>query len=94
MAKQFLNFGSLVATSAVNQTMATSEKFKDEVQTAFKRYSDKDWGDLPQSDKNMNDKALEGKSRIVAKYNTSEGAIYIITEWDRSLTTILFIDEY
>lgn len=37
--------------------------------------------------KNYND-------RIVAKYKTSLGDIFIITECDRSYTTILFADEY
>ena len=42
----------------------------------------------------MNDEALEIGERIVAKYETCEGDIFIITEWDRSVTTILFTHEY
>lgn len=48
-------------------------------------------GDIPHEDKKMNDSAVKNNDdRIVARYND----IYIITEWDRSATTILFIDEY
>ena len=43
----------------------------------------------------MNDNALRnGNDRILAAYDTSEGKVYIITEHDRSATTILFADEY
>lgn len=45
--------------------------------------------------KKMNDSAIKNNDdRILAKYNYGETAIYIITEWDRSTTTILFVDEY
>ena len=55
------------------------------------RYCKKDWGDIPEEDKRMND--LDD-DRIVARYNSKHGDIYIITEWDRSYTTILFTNEY
>ena len=46
-------------------------------------------------DKEMNDKALgTGAARVLAAYDTSEGRVYIITEQDRSYTTILFANEY
>lgn len=46
-------------------------------------------------DKEMNDNALRtGTARVLAAYDTSEGRVYIITEQDRSYTTILFADEY
>lgn len=35
-----------------------------------------------------------GDDRIFARYNNEEGDVYIITEWDRSVTTILFPSEY
>ena len=43
----------------------------------------------------MNDDATKnGDDRIFARYNNEEGDIYIITEYDRSATTILFTYEY
>ena len=42
----------------------------------------------------MNDNALKDGERIVAVYNIGDDKIYIITEWDRSVTTILFPSEY
>lgn len=69
--------------------------FLKEVQAAFRRYVNCDWGDTCKEDSTMNDNAVtDGNDRIVAKYVTSKGNIFIITEWDRSYTTILFADEY
>lgn len=43
----------------------------------------------------MNDDAVKnGDDRIFARYNNEEGDIYIITEWNREVTTILFPSEY
>lgn len=41
-----------------------------------------------------NEDAIESGLRVLAHYETSKGGIYIITEADRSCTTILFCDEY
>ena len=62
---------------------------------SIERYLDKDWGDTCESDKIMNDEAVKtGDDRIVALYNHELGDIFIVTEWDRSVTTVLFCNEY
>lgn len=87
--------GKTVWTRGINEKVSDSAKFSKEVLNAMKRYKNHDWGDLDAEDKQMNDDAIKyGNDRILAAYNTSEGEIYIITEWDRSVTTILFADEY
>ena len=55
-----------------------------------------DWGDLSEDDRKMNDEALaSGEDRILSAYTLTTGAkIWIITEWDRSVTTALLPDEY
>ena len=84
-----------VMTKAIQSAMIESEQFKKEVFNCFIRFTYSDWGDMTDSDKEQNDIALKsGKERIFARYDTSKGAIYIITEADRSLTTILFSTEY
>lgn len=86
--------GQTVMTQGIASAMK-SEVFAKEVHKAFARYIGCDWGDLEKEDSEMNDSAVQNNDdRILAKYETSEGAIYIITEWDRSVTTILFTDEY
>lgn len=87
--------GKTVWTRGINNTIADNAKFAKEVTKAMQRYKNHDWGDLGEEDKTLNDEALTGgNDRILAAYNTSEGKIYIITEWDRSVTTILFAEEY
>ena len=54
-----------------------------------------DWGDLSAGDKQMNEQAVEDGSRILSAYTTSNGhRLWVITEADRSATTILRPEEY
>lgn len=54
------------------------------------RHAAGDWGDLGEDDKAANESAVTGDYRILSAY----GDFYIITEWDRSATTILLKTEY
>ncbi len=84
----------LVMTMGVNDLIADNEEFAKGVCGAIARFKNKDWGDLCDEDKKTNDNAEIFKDRILARYNISPKPIYIITEWDRSVTTILFPSEY
>lgn len=54
-----------------------------------------DWGEVSPEDKELNDQALKDGSRLLSAYRTSEGEkLWIITESDRSATTILKPEEY
>ena len=54
-----------------------------------------DWGALDIADKRTNDHAVNRGERILSAYYTNqEDKLYIITEWDRSSTTILLPEEY
>ena len=87
--------GSLFMTHTINVTRVENTIFASELKNALDRYFSCDWGDLTDYDKQLNDSAVQsGEDRILAAYNTSEGKIYIITEWDRSYTTVLFSCEY
>lgn len=49
-----------------------------------------DWGNLPPEDIQENEFSLENGFRLFSAYHTSKGVrIYVITEYDRSVTTIL-----
>ena len=74
--------------------MESDLAFAREIAAVFIRYQRHDWGNLCQEDKELNDEALEAGDRILAAYRTSKGEVWIITEWDRSATTILFPSEY
>lgn len=54
-----------------------------------------DWGDVPEADKHENDFSLLHGFRILSAYTTNAGErIWVLTEADRSATTILLPDEY
>jgi hypothetical protein len=54
-----------------------------------------DWGDLCDEDKRQNDFSLENGFRLLSAYHTRAGVkLWIITEHDRSTTTILLPSEY
>ena len=88
--------GSTYFTNGVHSLVQEDKDFANFVANSFKRHVNGDWGDLDKEDKALNDMALEsGEDRLFSKYiYNGEVSIYIITEWDRSATTILFPEEY
>lgn len=59
------------------------------------RHAIGDWGEVCASDKRLNDEAIKVGNRVLSRYQLSDGEnIYIITEHDRSATTIMLRDEY
>ena len=88
------SLGKLVMTRAVHDKMNGDIDFAIGVLDSMEKYRGCDWGDLCESDKAENEQALKDGERILALYNIGSDKIYIITEWDRSATTILFPYEY
>jgi hypothetical protein len=60
----------------------------------LRRHHCGDWGDLGADDKEANERSLKDGSRLLSAYQTPKGKIWIITEADRSSTTVLLPDEY
>jgi hypothetical protein len=59
------------------------------------RHAAGDWGDLDAFDKQQNDLAVQQRLRILSAYNIGEDTrIWIITEADRSATTVLLPEDY
>jgi hypothetical protein len=66
-----------------------------EVLFALARHRHGDWGDLDAGDRAANDAALRSEGRLFSSYRSASGTrFYVITEWDRSLTTVLLPSEY
>jgi hypothetical protein len=90
--------GQLVMTRGVNDRVADDSKYAKFVHESIQKHFNCVWGDLCQEDKDMNDSALntEQPDRIFSayEYNGKSDRIYIITEWDRSSTCIMFPSEY
>jgi hypothetical protein len=53
------------------------------------RHANGDWGDLCAFDRRQNEIALRDGYRVLSSYEMSAGRVWIITEADRSVTTIL-----
>ena len=54
-----------------------------------------DWGSVDPEDAKTNDAAVHNGERILSSYRIGEHTrIWIITEWDRSVTTLLLPSEY
>ena len=61
-----------------------------EVNAAINRHLQGDWGDVCQSDWQRNEQALRDGDRLLSVYQTQAGEkFWIITESDRSTTTVL-----
>lgn len=89
----YFDLGMQVVTLGIHNAMDLP-LFAFEVGLCMKRYCNKDWGDMDEEDKERNEQSIHDGSRIMGAYETCEGRIWIITEADRSVTTILFPDEY
>ncbi|MCL2872803.1 MAG: DUF6094 domain-containing protein [Betaproteobacteria bacterium] len=93
--------GNLVMTAAVSNNVEDGSL---NINPFIARHFSGDWGDLSDSDKAQNERALKsGEERIFSSYNLdkkyegqygTEDKLWIITEWDRSVTTVLFPTDY
>jgi len=92
MPNPLFKLGRCVATPGANAAMADSN----ESPILFLgRHAGGDWGECCEKDKAVNDSAVNGEARIMSVYLTSKGVkLWVITEWDRSATTVLLPDEY
>ena len=82
--------GRLVATPAAMETVMWAEMV-----AALARHVCGDWGDLGDEDKARNDASLKSGDRLFSAYHTVGGEkFWIITEADRSCTTVLLPEDY
>lgn len=90
-----ISIGQLVATRGVAYEMQENSEFEKFVRKSFSRHASGDWGEISEDDKATNDYALVNGERLFSSYEYNKDTkIWIITEWDRSATTILFPEEY
>ncbi len=84
------SLGRIVATPGVLAAVP-----REEIDDAINRHAHGDWGVMPEEDQHTNELALSGGDRIFSAYlSGTRVKFWIITEWDRSVTTILLPDEY
>lgn len=95
------DLGQLVATQEVAEFIGDDKEFARFVWESLNRYTHGDWGVLEEPDIELNEDAIREGGRILASYPIPEeididweDRIWIITEWGRSYTTIMFPTEY
>ena len=83
--------GRMVITANANKELDIPSV----LQILLARYMQGDWGNLCESDKQLNDSALKYGDRIFASYtDANDRKFWIITEADRSATTVLLPEDY
>jgi hypothetical protein len=87
---KLFELGQIVITSSAQGTLA-----HDDVVKALNRHSSADWGDCCPEDWEANQQALQEDERLFSVYHDRNGVkFWIITEADRTATTILLPEDY
>ena len=81
--------GRTLATPAALDTLTPGE-----LMALLGRHASSDWGDLDPEDRRANDAALRHGTRLLSAYALDGARVWIITEADRSATTVLLPEEY
>jgi len=84
--------GQVVATPGALEALEEAGQLPQEF---LHRHVVGDWGELDEHDRQANERAVHGGDRILSAYRTKKGAkVWVITEYDRSVTTLLLPSEY
>jgi hypothetical protein len=84
--------GQIVATP---HALAALEKAGQQPSEFLRRHVNRDWGNLSDEDRKENDYSLEHGFQLLSAYRTNAGdRLWIITEGDRTVTTLLLPEEY
>ena len=92
MTEPLFSLGRVVATPGALDALAEAGQ---EPVDFLDRHACGNWGVVPEDDWALNDDALRRGGRILSSYRLANGQkLWIITEVDRSATTLLLPDEY
>lgn len=83
--------GQIAATPAV---LAHLERHGVNASEYLDRHVRGDWGDVPPEDAAENEFAVNHRLRLLSSYMIAGERVWIITEADRSVSTLLFPSEY
>lgn len=90
MPEAKFSLGRLLITPGAQAALPPAE-----VWSAMARHAAGDWGDLSDEDRAENELSLERELRLLSAYRSDAGVkFWIITEADRSVTTVLLPEEY
>jgi hypothetical protein len=86
-----LPLGRVVATSGALKLLSEASE---DLFNFLARHATGDWGNLCAFDRRQNEIALREGYRVLSSYDIPTGRVWIITEADRSVTTILLPEDY
>lgn len=87
-----LPLGRLLATPAALDILQTADI---SIFALVNRHARGDWGNLCDDDRLQNKMAAATGQRVLSSYLLpNKRTVWIITEWDRSVTTVLLPDDY
>lgn len=89
--KPLFSLGRVVITPGASEVF---KRVEGSLLTLLVRHRTGDWGDVDDDDRKTNDLSLFHDMRLFSVYRLQEGTVWIITEADRSATTILLPEEY
>ena len=84
----------IVLSAGVNDRVADDVGFAKHVSDALGRFIRKDWGEIGEDSKKMNDEAIISRMGIHASYGTGNDHIWIIKDAFDGPTTILYPTDY
>jgi hypothetical protein len=93
LSKALFPLGQVVATPGALDALGAE---RIEAEGLLKRHASGDWGELSADDRAENERSLQEGFRIFSAYVLSRTRVklWVITEADRSATTLLLPDEY
>ncbi len=86
-----LPLGRIVATPGALELLSEAGE---DLRLLLARHASGDWGELDEDDRKENERSLKHGWRILSSYPVGGKIIWVITEADRSVTTILLPEEY
>ncbi len=104
VARYQFELGTIIVSHDVDLFIKQNLLLAQWVHSSLRRHAKGDWGDLCYEDSQLNDLSISGDEpgRLLSSYDIpkemaeyfGQEKLWIITEWDRSVTTLLFPSEY
>jgi len=93
--KPKFKMGDVVITEEIDRLIKSFPKFKNYVCKCVERHSECDWGNMEEAEKKENRFAIKHGERIFSAYKSDRYPnIFVVTERDRSITTVLCAEEW
>lgn len=92
--------GKVVCTQSIDRMMRNDPNFASWATVCLERHCSRDWGDISENDKEMNDESVRQEKEggfpdmLMSSYRFGTMEIWIMTESNRSVTTLLLPEEY